>query len=78
MKHGLGIRLKLLVFYWVVFIAGLWGAGFLALREGGRYPWSYFMGILLVSTGILFWGITRFLVRPIREILEAMGKFTEG
>ncbi len=77
-KNWFGIRLKLLLFYWLILFAAIWAAGFWALGETGRTSWLHLVLFLLVSTAILSWGLSRLLIRPIREVSEAMEKFTTG
>ena len=78
MKRWLGLKFKFLILYFILMIAGLWIARFLAQKQGLLVRWDLLFFILFVSGVIFYWGLNQFLLRPLREITEAVEKFREG
>ena len=78
MKPRITLGWKLFLLFLIPFIIGLWSIG-----RGGRigkegFPWSFFFLIFLPVLTIWFWGISRILTHPLKEIADVVGKFAEG
>lgn len=78
MKRWLGLRYKFLLLYLVLLLTGLWIAGFFAQKQGLRFRWDLLFFILLISGGVFYWGLNQFLIRPLKEISEAVKQLREG
>ena len=78
MKPGVTLRWKLFFLFLIPFMIGLWWIR--AVLESGKegFLWLSFSPIFLSVLAIWFWGISRVFMRPLQEICDAVGKFTEG
>jgi len=78
MKSRLTLAWKLFLLFLIPFLLGLWGIGKAGQLGKGEFPWSSFFLIVIPVLAIWFWGISRILTQPLKEIIEVVGKFSEG
>jgi len=78
MKPRLTLRWKLFLLFLIPFIIPLWWIGRAGQFGKGGFPWFFLFLILLPVLVIWFWGISRILTQPLKEISNVAGKFAEG
>lgn len=78
MKPMVSLRWKLLLLFLVPLIVDLWWMGDAGQRGKEGLSWSFFFLTFLPTLAIWFWGISRILSRPLKEIDDVVGKFAEG
>jgi two-component system, OmpR family, phosphate regulon sensor histidine kinase PhoR len=78
MKPRLTLRWKLFFLFLIPFLISLWWIGKAGQFGKEGFPWLFFFLIFLPGLAIWFWGISRILTEPLREISDVAGKFAEG
>ena len=77
MRANSRLQLKISLLFFFLFLIGLWVIRMEWEGEGGNLKWLIILSILALW-GIFHLGIGRILIRPLAEITEAAGKYTEG
>ncbi len=78
MKPRLTLRWKLFLLFLIPFLISLWWIGKAGQFGKEGFPWLFFFLIFLPVLAIWFWGISRILIQPLKEISDVAGKFAEG
>jgi two-component system phosphate regulon sensor histidine kinase PhoR len=78
MKPRLTLRWKLFLLFLIPFLISLWWIGKAGQFGKEGFPWIFFFLIFLPILAIWFWGISRILTQPLKEISDVAGQFAEG
>jgi two-component system, OmpR family, phosphate regulon sensor histidine kinase PhoR len=78
MKARRTLRWKLFLLFLIPFIIALWWIGMAGQFGKGGFSWFFFIAVFLLVLAIWFWGISRILTQPLKEISDVTGKFAEG